>query len=158
MQVSVSVVGRSELVTDACGISRLCGYEESAVGTELCGIALHFCITHVQMKVFIEQANHIGRISRTAAESGLCGNAFAEMGVDAWKGEIAGNEVVCFDYQILAFVSANGNARYLQVARHIRRKSVIHFLNAEYIGQRNGVEYRFYIMVSVGSPFYNVES
>ena len=56
------------------------------------------------------------------------------------------------------FVTVDGIARHLQVAVCQGRETLVHLFYFECIGERNGIEYGFKVVVAVGAFGYDVES
>ena len=151
-------VGRFEYLSDTRGIRRLGCNEECAVGTQSGCIALHLCIAHIQPEPLVQQTYHVSSIARATSKSCLRWYLFEEVGVDAWKVVVLGNQGVCLDHQIVLLVTGNGNAIDFEVACSVYGKFVIHAFDFQGIGELSGIEHRLELMIPVAPLVYNIET
>ena len=128
-QIAAWRVGRLQDFAFALCKSYLVANEESAVGTQLGGIVLHERLPHVEPEPFVEQFDHEGCVARTASQSSLHGYALEKVCVYARQLEVASNELVGLDHEILALVAVHGAACYLEVAICVGRKLLVHLLD-----------------------------
>ena len=127
-KVAIVVICGFEYFTLSLCEGCLGGDEESAVCSQQCRIALHFGNAHVQVEHFVEQSYHVCRVARTASHAGLCGNAFAQVCMNAWKPEVFGKQVVGSYHQIARLIALNGHTCDFQVTRCVAGEVVVHLV------------------------------
>ena len=69
--------------------------------------------------------------------------------MDAWNPEVGSQEIISLYNEIVLFVAIHCVTCNLQITRNIAREFIAHELDFKCIGQRNRVEHRFKIVVSI---------
>ena len=135
----------------ACSVT-IFGVSRNEVGTvcaQFGSISFHLRITDVETETLVQQTNHEGCIGRTATQTSLRRNTLHQVSMDAWNSEVGSQEIISLYNEIILFVAIHSVTCNLQITRNIAREFIAHELDFKCIGQRNRVEHRFDIVVSI---------